>query len=335
MGLYFRHRSSLAHDTGPHPECAERILAVEEALAEAGWLGLDVREPAALERDRLELVHTHEHVERIERFCESGGGMLDADTIAVPASWEAALRAAGAAVEGSERLLAGESDFAFCAMRPPGHHAESHRPMGFCLFNSIAVAAATAIEDAGAERVLILDWDVHHGNGTEEIFFERDDVLFVSLHQSPLYPGTGAPRDVGAGAGHGFNVNLPVPPGADGELYLALIQHLVVPVARDWRPDLIAISAGYDAHRDDPLANCLLEDADYGAMASVMRGLGAELGAPLLLCLEGGYDLDALSRSTLATIRALQEEASVATADPARIAPAIERFSGLWPTALA
>ena len=329
-----RHPSSLEHDTGPHPECPDRIRAIERVLDDAGWPGLELREPEQVERRRLELVHTHEHIERIERFCESGGGMLDADTIAVPASWEAALRAAGGAAEGAERVLAGESDFAFCAMRPPGHHAESYRPMGFCLFNSIAVGAASAIADAGAERVLILDWDVHHGNGTEEIFAARDDVLFISIHQSPLYPGTGAARDVGTGAGHGFNLNLPVPPGADGELYLALLQHLVVPVAREWKPDLIAISAGYDAHRDDPLANCMLEDADYASMASTMRALGGDLDVPLLVCLEGGYDLGALSRSTLATIRALGEDISVPDVDPGRIAPALERFGSLWPAAL-
>jgi acetoin utilization deacetylase AcuC-like enzyme len=260
--------------------------------------------------------------------------MLDADTIAVPASYEAAARAAGATSESAERLLAGEDRYAFSAMRPPGHHAESYRPMGFCLFNSIAVGAATAIADAGADRVLILDWDVHHGNGTEEIFYARDDVLFVSIHQSPLYPGTGAPRDVGTGAGHGFNINLPVPPGADGELYLALLEHVVAPIARDWKPDLIAISAGYDAHRDDPLANCMLEDADYWAMAALMRDLGGELDAPLLVNLEGGYDLGALSRSALATVRALNEDAVAPSADPGRIKPVIERFGELWPAAL-
>jgi acetoin utilization deacetylase AcuC-like enzyme len=260
--------------------------------------------------------------------------MLDADTIAAPASFEAASRAAGAACESAERLLAGEDRYAFCAMRPPGHHAESYRPMGFCLFNSIAVGAASAIADAGAERVLILDWDVHHGNGTEEIFYERDDVLFVSIHQSPLYPGTGAPRDVGTGAGHGYNVNLPVPPGADGELYMAMLEHVVAPIAREWKPDLIGISTGYDAHRDDPLANCMLEDADYWSMTALMRDLGAELEAPLLLNLEGGYDLGALSRSTLATIRALNEEAPPPSADPARVKAAVERFGELWPSAL-
>jgi len=256
------------------------------------------------------------------------------DTIAVEASWEAATRAAGAAAEASGRLLAGESDFAFCAMRPPGHHAESQRPMGFCLFNSIAVGAAAAIAESGAERVLILDWDVHHGNGTEEIFFARDDVLYASIHQSPLYPGTGRPSDAGSGAGVGFNLNLPVGPGADGELFLGLIEHVLAPIAREYRPGLIAISAGYDAHRDDPLADCDLTDADYGVMTDAMRDLGAELGAPLLVCLEGGYDLGALSRSGLETVRALGGSSPAPEVGPERVEPARRAFSELWPDAL-
>ena len=160
-------------------------------------------------RAMLERVHDPAHVEAIERFCESGGGMIDMDTVATDASWEAALRAAGAAVEGAERVLAGEAGFAFSAMRPPGHHAESDRSMGFCLFNAAAVAAAHAIAACDAERVLILDWDVHHGNGTAEIFDRSADVLYASIHQSPLYPGTGAASEIGTGPGEGFTVNLP------------------------------------------------------------------------------------------------------------------------------
>jgi acetoin utilization deacetylase AcuC-like enzyme len=326
VGLYFRHSSSLLHDTGAHPENADRIRAIERALDDAGWPGLELLEAQEASRERLERVHTGAHVDRIERFCGEGGGLLDMDTIAVEASWEAALRAAGAASEAGERLLAGEAAYAFSAMRPPGHHAESARPMGFCLFNSIAVAAATAIAEGGAERVLILDWDVHHGNGTEEIFAARGDVLYVSIHQSPLYPGTGDPRDVGTGDGHGFNVNLPVPAGADGELFLGLVEHVVAPIAREYRPDLIGISAGFDAHRDDPLAECNLDDADYAHMTAAMRDLGAELEAPLLVCLEGGYELGALSRSTLATVRALGDSAPPPGVDPARVEPARERF---------
>jgi acetoin utilization deacetylase AcuC-like enzyme len=335
MGLYYRHGSSLEHDTGAHPESAERIRAIESALDEAGWPGLEIREPPTATRGQLERVHSAAHVDRIERFCAAGGGMIDLDTAAVEASWEAALHAAGAAAEAAQRLLAGEARFAFCGLRPPGHHAESERAMGFCLFNSVAVGAAEGIAAAGAERALILDWDVHHGNGTAEIFAPSSSVLYASIHQSPLYPGTGSPEEVGVGSGEGFTINLPVPPGASGELHLALVQHVVAPVARSFRPDLIAVSAGYDAHRLDPLANCELEDADFASLAATIRELGEELDAPILVCLEGGYDVGALGRSVLATVRALDDSLPAPSADAALAAPARERFSRYWPEALA
>src|SRR3954447_24980218 len=227
--------------------------------------------------------------------------MIDVDTAASEGSWEAALHAAGGAVRATERLIE-EGGFAFCGLRPPGHHAERDRAMGFCLFNNVAVAAAHAIAQGGAERVLILDWDVHHGNGTEAIFYGSSEVLYSSIHQSPLYPGTGAAADVGSGAGEGYTVNLPVPPGAGPDRFLALVQQVIAPVAREWKPGLLCISAGYDAHRDDPLANCELDDAAYGDMAASMWELAGELEAPLLVCLEGGYSLGALSRSVLATL---------------------------------
>jgi acetoin utilization deacetylase AcuC-like enzyme len=202
--------------------------------------------------------------------------------------------------------------------------------MGFCLFNNVAVAAAQAKAAHGVDRVLILDWDVHHGNGTEEIFYASDEVLYVSIHQSPLYPGTGAPGDVGMGRGEGFTVNLPVDPGTGGEEYLALVQHVVAPVAREWRPGLICISAGFDAHRSDPLAQCELEDADFGQMAAAMRELATELEAPVLVCLEGGYALEALAGSVVATLSALggSELPADAPEDPA--APHRERLSRHW-----
>ncbi len=335
VGIYFHHPSSARHDTGSHPERAARLVAIEAALDEAGWPGLERAQPEPATRAQLELVHRPEHVSAIERFCAAGGGLIDMDTVAVAASWEAALRASGAAVEGAARLLAGETDFVFAAMRPPGHHAESARAMGFCLFNSIAVGAASAIAEGGAERVLILDWDVHHGNGTQEIFAARDDVLYVSIHQDPLYPGTGQASEIGAGAGRGYTLNLPVGAGADGELFLALVQHVVAPVAREWRPDLIAVSTGYDAHAEDPLADCRLLDGDYRALAAAVRELSSELDAPLLFCLEGGYELGALSRSVVETVRALDSEEEAPRADPARIAETRRRLEPLWPAALA
>ncbi len=335
MGLYFRHRSSLEHETGPHPENAGRIRAIEAALEAAGWPGVEPVAAPEADRAAIERVHDRAHVERIERFCAAGGGLIDADTVAVAASWEAALRAAGAAVSGAERLLAGESEFAFCGMRPPGHHAERGRAMGFCLLNNAAIAAAHAIAACDAERVLILDWDVHHGNGTAEIFAADGDVLYASIHQSPLYPGTGRADEVGTGAGAGATVNLPVPPGTDGETFRALLQHVVVPIGRAFAPGLIVVSAGYDAHAGDPLASCSVETADYADMTATVRDLGRDLGAPVLICLEGGYDPDALAASVLATVRAIGSEEPAAAAAPGPAAAARERCAGgRWAAAL-
>lgn len=335
MGLYFRHRSSLEHDTGPHPENAERIRAIEHELGTAGWPGLEQLTSQQAEREWLERVHDSGHVARLERFCAEGGGAIDADTIAVAASWDAALRGAGAAAEGAERLLAGEDSFAFCGHRPPGHHAESNRAMGFCLFNNAAVGAAHAIAECGAERVLILDWDVHHGNGTAEIFDGSDEVLYASIHQSPLYPGTGYPSEIGTGVGEGYTVNLPVGPGSDGERFAALVQHVIAPITRELRPGLIIVSAGYDAHADDPLADCELQTSDYGDLSASMRDLGAEVGSPVLVCLEGGYDTSALAASVVATVEALGDDVPAPDVPADLAADAIARLAGgRWGTVL-
>jgi acetoin utilization deacetylase AcuC-like enzyme len=328
-GLYLRHPSSFRHDTGGHPENARRLTAIEEAMSERDWLGLELVEAPAATRGQLERVHSAAHVDSIEAFSVKGGGMIDVDTVASEGSWEAAQHAAGGAVYAAERLL-DEGGFAFCGLRPPGHHAERDRAMGFCLFNNVAVAAAHAIAECGAERVLILDWDVHHGNGTEAIFYGSSEILYSSIHQSPLYPGTGAATDFGSGAGEGRTVNLPVPPGSGPDEFLALVQHVVAPIAREWRPDLLCISAGYDAHRDDPLANCEVDDAGYWDMAATMRVLAGELDVPLLICLEGGYSLAALARSVVATLDAISGDGDPreAPVDPA--AAYRERLARFW-----
>jgi acetoin utilization deacetylase AcuC-like enzyme len=344
MGVpfYYRHPASLEHDprllSPGHPDTPERLIVLEAALEERGWLGWERRlAPAASEED-LELVHTRAHVESVRALCERGGGSIDTDTFVGPHSYQAALHAAGGARELARALLAGETPVGFAGLRPSGHHAERDRAMGFCLFDSVAVAAAWAIAEPGLERVFVLDWDVHHGNGTAEIFRTRRDVLFASLHQSPLYPGTGSLQDAGSGPGEGYTLNLPVPPGTGAELWMALIDEIVLPVACAFEPQLILVSSGFDAHRLDPLAHCLLETSTFVAMAARVRDLGRELGAPVGVVLEGGYDANVLAECVCAVLPALAvagEEskpggAVVASTDPL-IARAREQFGRWWP----
>ncbi len=217
-------------------------------------------------------------------------------------------------------------------LRPSGHHAEPDRAMGFCLFDNVAVAAALAIAELGAERVFVLDWDVHHGNGTAEAFRTRSDVLFASIHQSPLYPGTGPLVDVGSGAGEGYTINLPVPPGSGEELWLSLLEHVAVPAARAFAPELVLISAGFDAHRADPLAECLLETSSFGELARHARDLALACGAPLGVVLEGGYEPVSLAQSVRETLLALGDERPPrsAGAELAETRRAIAQLQPFW-----
>ena len=243
-----------------------------------------------------------------------------------------ALHAVGGAVALVDALLDGEAPTGFSALRPPGHHAEADRAMGFCLFASISVAARHAIGARGAERVLILDWDVHHGNGTHAIFHSSPEVLFASIHQWPFYPGTGALGDAGSGEGEGYAINLPVPRGSGEDEWLALIEHVVVPAARAYRPDLILVSAGFDAHRDDPLAECNLEAVSFAHMALHVRSLADELGVPAGAVLEGGYDLGALTASAAATMEALSSGGAPRTVEPGPLVTAVaEQVGRYWP----
>jgi acetoin utilization deacetylase AcuC-like enzyme len=328
------HPSSLRHETGPHPEQAARIVAIERELSARGWLGYERVASPEVERATLLAVHPEPYVKMVERAAASGGGQLDPDTVVSEGSFEAALHAAGGAVDLVERLLEGSAATGFSTHRPPGHHAEPARAMGFCLFNNVAVAARHALTAGGLERVMIVDWDVHHGNGTNDIFHEDPRVLFCSVHQSPLYPGTGAAGDVGSGPGRGFTVNVPVAPGSGDEVFCSVVAHVAVPLARAWEPQLVLISAGYDAHREDPLADCQVSDDGYGAMARAMRGVGSELRVPVGAVLEGGYALGALARGVATTMEALAREDegapdSVPMDDVALRAR--ERLAEFWP----
>jgi acetoin utilization deacetylase AcuC-like enzyme len=253
--LYFSHPACLEHETGDHPERPARIEAIEAELDRRGWLGYERREAPAAPLDAVTAVHGEQYVEEV-RSTSASRGSLDDETVLSPGSYRAALHAAGGACAMADALIAGEARAAFCATRPPGHHARRAATSGFCLFNSVAVAAQHALDALGAHRVFILDWDVHHGDGTNDLFRSSDAVLFASIHQSGLYPGTGPLHDVGSRGGEGFSINLPVPAGADEDAWVSLLEHIAVPAALEFRPDLVLISAGYDAHRDDVQGGC-------------------------------------------------------------------------------
>jgi acetoin utilization deacetylase AcuC-like enzyme len=331
---YLRHPASLRHDTGAHPERIQRIVAIEEALSERDWAGLSVVEAPPVPEEALLAVHPESHVEMVRSLARRGGGPIDMDTVVSAGSWDAAVHAAGAAAHLADLLL-GDRSFgaAFCGARPPGHHAERARAMGFCLFNNVAVAARRARDAHGASRVLMVDWDVHHGNGTQEVFESDPGVLFVSIHQWPLYPGTGAPGEAGTGEGEGYTVNLPVPPGSGDDVFVSHLAHVVAPLAREYRPELVLVSAGYDAHVDDPLADCAVTDAGYAALASSIAAIARSVDAPLGGVLEGGYDLDVLARCVPATLDAFGGDSSGLSDTPrhALSDEALGRLSRWWP----
>jgi acetoin utilization deacetylase AcuC-like enzyme len=333
--IWLRHDASLRHDIPGHPERPQRIVALEGEAERNDWWGFERAEAPAAARELLHAVHPEGHVAFIERLSAAGGGMIDMDTAAMAATFEAALHAAGGAAALVDALLGGDAPTGFAALRPPGHHAEPERAMGFCFFNNVAVAARRATAAHGCQRVLILDWDVHHGNGTNDIFHAADDVLFVSIHEWPLYPGTGPASDMGSGPGAGYTLNLPVPAGSGDETYRSLVDHVVCPLITLWEPGLVLVSAGFDAHRLDPLADCRVTEQGYAGMTAALRRACGAVGAPLGLVLEGGYSLEALCWSVAALAPVLGAESAPAFEDVA-VHPlavrAAERLSRWWPT---
>jgi len=325
--VYFEHPASLEHDTGfGHPERPERIRAIEAELDRRDWLGFERREAPAATTEQLVAVHPPEYVD-VVRETSARAGAFDMDTPSSRGSWEAALRAAGGACALAEALMGGAERIGFSGLRPPGHHAEAARAMGFCLFANVSIAARHALA-LGASRVLVLDWDVHHGNGTNSIFHESPEVLFASLHQYPFYPGTGALADVGSGAGEGFSINLPVPGASGEEEFCGLVEHVVLPAAREFAPDLVLVSAGFDAHRDDPVGGCALETGSYAELARQVLTLGKPVG----YVLEGGYDLDALAASVGASLEALVDGAEPASHPRGELVERAARVVGeRWP----
>jgi len=303
-------------------------------MSERGWLGFERREAPAVEREVLTAVHPPGYVDRIRAVSERGGGAFDPDTVASAGSYTAALHAAGGACAMVDALVSGEAGVAFCGMRPPGHHAEPETAMGFCLFNNIAVATRHALDSLGVERVFILDWDVHHGNGTNDIFHSDPRVLFASIHQSPLYPGTGELSDQGSGDGVGYTLNLPVPPGSGDAEWQSLLEHVALAAARTFQPELVLVSAGFDAHRADPLAACRLSSESFGELALRVRAMADSFEAPVGAVLEGGYDLEALASSVTIALDALARGGEAPLVDRHPLAAEAARVVGrYWPVA--
>jgi len=287
----------LEHDPGRrHPESPDRLRAIREGLKRQH--GVEYVDADPIDLDVVRELHDRDYVEELERFCENGGGEWDPDTVVVDGTWEAILKSAGLARWAAERVMAGDDgrDTPFSIGRPPGHHAVTDDAMGFCFVNNVGIAAQAAL-DAGADGVAILDWDVHHGNGTQDVFYDRGDVFFASIHEDGIYPGTGDSSETGTGAGAGATLNVPMPPGAGDAAYGLAMEKLIRPSIERMDPDCFLISAGFDAHRHDPISRMSVSTEGYGWLASLARSIADDVDAGLGFVLEGGYGLDVLAES--------------------------------------
>lgn len=309
---FYYHPVFLDHLAGlQHPENPARLRTILDYLQQKGiWEKLPVKAPHPPDLKWIHLNHSPSYTERIRETCEQGPAILDGgDTLVTEKSYEAALYAVDACLEGVDDLMQGAAETVFCAVRPPGHHAEYAEAMGFCLFNNVAIAARYGIDRYSLQRIFILDWDVHHGNGTHHSFYAEHNVYFCSIHQWPLYPGIGAAEERGRGLGKGYTLNVPLPSGCGDEVYLKVLQEQVLPAMRLYRPDLLIISAGFDAHADDPLAQMNLSTEGYREMTRLVRQeMKAINGGKILSVLEGGYHHQNLAASVLAHLEALVEE---------------------------
>jgi len=291
----------LGHEMGPgHPESPERLRAICSQLQSSGtWSRLHQVTPRRAERQWIELIHRASYVESLERRSPANGyASLDPDTSMSPGTLDAAYLATGGALAAVDAIMKGDIEQAFCAVRPPGHHAEADRAMGFCFFNTVAIAARYIQQHYGLQRVLIVDWDVHHGNGTQHGFYDDASVLFFSTHQFPYYPGTGGAMETGEGRGKGLTINVPLSGGQGDDEYREVFQKVLVPAADTFQPEFVVISAGFDAHRDDPLASMDLTEEGYGELTSMVASIANDFSSGrILACLEGGYHLRALAGS--------------------------------------
>jgi acetoin utilization deacetylase AcuC-like enzyme len=307
---FIYHDDYLKHRTGPvHPEYEGRLIAIIDHLKKSDlWDRLLHVTPSPTDTKWILKVHTAEHLKFVKQACERGATVLDqeGDTYVCRESYAVALLAVGGVIAGIDAVTSGKVKNAFCAVRPPGHHAGISRAMGFCLFNNVAIGTRYAQEQHGLKRVAIFDWDVHHGNGTQEIFYEDPSVLYVSTHQYPYYPGTGSASERGKGKGEGFTLNLPLSAGTDGKEYVKLFKEKIVPALQEFKPDILLISAGFDAHKDDPLAAIFLDESTYSEVTRMLAEFAEKCcQGRIVSVLEGGYDLQALPRCVEAHLQQL------------------------------
>jgi acetoin utilization deacetylase AcuC-like enzyme len=315
----------LEHDMPGHPENKRRLERTMSLLEGQGMLErLTALKPSPISMGRLLGNHSQGYIDQVRRVSERGGGHLDPDTYTNPRSYDAALVAAGGLVDAVEAVLDGRVETAFAMVRPPGHHALTSRGMGFCLFNNVAVAARYALEEKGLERILIVDFDVHHGNGTQDAFYEESSVLYFSTHQYPHYPGTGHWREIGKGEGQGYTANVPLPGGVGDEGFQRIFDEFLYPLAERYQPQLILVSAGYDSHWDDPLAMMGLSIAGYANLARTLKAMAGDFcGGKIAFTLEGGYHLEVLSHSILNALKILLGDEDIV--DPLGPSPRPER----------
>lgn len=309
---YCTSKDFLRHKVTPgHPERPERLIAIDQAVRTAGLMErmlLIAPEPA--DETQLQWIHSPEYVQSVRQICQRGGGMLDEDTPVCPESYEIAMLSSGALLRVCDAVMQGKIRRGFSAARPPGHHALPDRAMGFCLFANVAIAAKYLQKKYGLNRIAIFDFDVHHGNGTQACFESDPSVLFISMHQDPrtLWPGSGFEEEMGVGVGKGFTVNLPLMPGADDSVYLRTVDERVLPRVEEFKPEILLLSSGYDAHIDDPLANMRVSSAGFGKITERLCALAERCcQGRVISALEGGYDLEALGESVVQHLLALEK----------------------------
>ena len=310
MTLLYSDDRFLNHETGTHRECPERLKSISAELKKTGLAArCQSRETRLATIDELSKIHGGMYVDRVGRYAREGGGWIEGDTFMSPQSYDVACRAAGTSLAAVDAVMQGPEKRALCLIRPPGHHALVHEAMGFCLFNNIALAADRAVTHHRLERVLVIDWDVHHGNGTQDIFYERDDVWFLSVHRSPFYPGTGQKDETGTGKGLGTKFNLPITFGTSRKEYLARFESLLTDVAARCRPEMVLISAGFDAHAQDPIGSLGLETEDFQTLTTlVVQVAETYCKGRIVSCLEGGYHVQRLAESVACHLKTLLQD---------------------------